>query len=138
MIAGKDEELFPNPNGGVNNSDKPKRKRRLTQGDKASKIHPDIIQEIWDYWVEAMQSKKAILDTDRVVSIGWAVHDYGVDACKQAIDACANSPFHMGSNKQQVKYNGIGLIFRNAEKIEYFLQRSNKRDAGQEWIDEQD
>jgi hypothetical protein len=125
MITSKNEELFPNPNGGVNNLDKPKRKRKLTQGDKASKIHPDIIQEIWDYWVEAMQSKKAILDTDRVVSIGWAVHDYGVDACKQAIDACAKS-------------NGIGLIFRNAEKVEYFLQRSNKRDAGQEWIDEQD
>jgi hypothetical protein len=44
----------------------------------------------------------------------------------------------MGVNKQQVKYNSIGLIFRNAEKTEDFIQRADKRDPAKEWVNEDD
>ena len=46
------------------------------------------------------------------------------------------SKFHMGDNPQQKKYNSIDLIFRDADKIEGFIQRTQKRDARQEFLDE--
>ena len=126
-----------NEDGGVNKTSRP-RKHKQSQSQKAKTVSDEAISIIWEYWLTVMQSKRAVLDNNRRTAIGSAIYDYGIEGCKRAIDGCASSPFHMGVNKQQVKYNGIGLIFRNAEKTEDFMQRCNKRDAGQEWIDEQD
>lgn len=132
--------LSPDNNGGVNNSDKPKqnrpRKRRVTKSAKASTVSPDAVQTVWDYWVLVMGSSRAVLDDDRKLSIGAAIHDYGIDGCRKAIDGCAVSPFHMGANQAQKKYNGIDLIFRNSEKTESFIQRTETRDPRQEFLDE--
>jgi len=140
MIAEKNGELFFNPNGGVNNSDKPKQKRpRIStkqRNEKAKSISDEAIKIVWDYWVKVMGSSRAVLDHDRKVKIAASIHDYGIEASCRAIDGCASSPFHMGNNPQQKKYNGIDLIFRDADKIEGFIQRTEKRDARQEFLDE--
>ena len=141
MIAEKNEELFPKPNGGVNNSDKPKQKRpRISakqRAEKAKSISDEAVKIVWDHWAKTMgASKLAVLDHDRKVKIAASIYDYGIEASCLAIDGCASSPFHMGDNPQQKKYNGIDLIFRDADKIEGFIQRTEKRNARQEFLDE--
>ena len=141
MIAGKNEELFPNPDGGVNNLDKLQQKRPRTttkqRAEKAKGISDEAVKIVWDHWVKTMgASKLAVLDHDRKVKIAASIHDYGIEASCLAIDGCASSSFHMGDNPQQKKYNGIDLIFRDADKIEGFIQRTQKRNARQEFLDE--
>ena len=141
MIAEKNSEMFPKPNGGVNNSDKSKQKRpRIStkqRAEKAKSISDEAVKIVWDHWAKTMgASKLAILDHDRKVKIAASIYDYGIEASCLAIDGCASSPFHMGDNPQQKKYNGIDLIFRDADKIEGFIQRTEKRNARQEFLDE--
>lgn len=42
---------------------------------------------------------------------------------KYAVDACARSPFHMGENEQERKYNDLEHIFRNYEVMERWLNQ---------------
>jgi hypothetical protein len=128
---------FPNEDGGVNKTSRP-RKQKQTQSQKAKTVSDEAISIVWEYWLAVMASKRAVLDNNRKTVIGSAIYDYGIEGCKQAIDGCASSPFHMGVNSQQVKYNSIGLIFRNAEKTEDFIQRADKRDPAKEWVNEDD
>ena len=136
-------ELFPKEDGGAYDDPvKPKKERpRQTtkqRAEKAKGISDEAVKIVWEYWVDVMgASKLAVLDHGRKVKIAASIHDYGIQASCKAIDGCASSPFHMGDNPQQKKYNGIDLIFRDAEKIEGFIQRSEKRDARQEFIDGQ-
>ena len=136
-------ELFSNDDGGAySNPVKPKQKRpRISTKQRAAKakgISDEAVKIVWDYWVKTMgASKLAVLDHDRKVKIAASIYDYGIEASCRAIDGCASSPFHMGDNPQQKKYNGIDLIFRDADKIEGFIQRTQKRDARQEFLDEQ-
>lgn len=134
------EELPPKLNGGGNKSNKPKQKKpRIStkqRNEKAKSISDEAIKIVWDHWVKVMGSNRAVLDHDRKVKIAASIHDYGIEASCLAIDGCASSPFHMGNNPQQKKYNGIDLIFRDADKIEGFIQRTEKRDARQEFLNE--
>ena len=90
---------------------------------KVEKEQPGAVEEVFEYWVTTMNKRRNIvrLDSKRRLSIGAAIHDYGLELCKQAIDGCKMSPFHMGQNKQGKIYNDIELILRDAEKIERFL-----------------
>ncbi len=131
------DELFPNLDGGGNNSDKSKRPRTTTKqrNEKAKSVSDEAVKIVWDHWVKTMNPRtSAVLDHDRKVRIAASIHDYGIEASCKAIDGCASSPFHMGDNPQQKKYNSIDLIFRDADKIEGFIQRSQKRDAQQDFI----
>ncbi len=130
-------DTLPNEDGGVNKSSRP-HKQKQTQSQKAKTVSDEAISIVWEHWLAVMASKRAVLDNNRKTVIGSAIYDYGIEGCKQAIDGCASSPFHMGVNNQQVKYNSIGLIFRNAEKTEDFIQRADKRDPAKEWVNEDD
>ena len=135
------EDPSSNSDGGVNNPVEPKQKRpRIStkqRAEKAKGISDEAVKIVWDHWVEIMGAAKlAVLDHDRKVKIAASIHDYGIEASCLAIDGCASSSFHMGDNPQQKKYNGIDLIFRDADKIEGFIQRTQKRNARQEFLDE--
>ena len=135
------EDPSSNSDGGVNNPVEPKQKRpRIStkqRAEKAKGISDEAVKIVWDHWVKTMgASKLAVLDHDRKVKIAASIHDYGIEASCLAIDGCASSSFHMGDNPQQKKYNGIDLIFRDADKIEGFIQRTQKRNARQEFLDE--
>jgi hypothetical protein len=47
-----------------------------------------------------------------------------VSELKQAIDGCAQTPYNMGKNDSGQKFNDIGLILRDAEHIERFINNS--------------
>jgi hypothetical protein len=82
----------------------------------------DVIVEIFGYWQKTMSSPKSVLDTNRKGLISTALKNYSpADLCK-AIRGCSKSPHNMGQNKQKTKYNGLGLILRNAEKIDRFIE----------------
>lgn len=88
---------------------------------KTQQVKKEDIQEVFDFWVETFQKKRAKLDIKRELAIGSAIHDWGVDECKKAIMGCSLSDFHMGRNKNKVVYNDIELILRDSEKIERFI-----------------
>lgn len=87
----------------------------------------DDISEVFDHWRVKMNSPRSKLDANRKTLITNALKHYTVDDLKQAVDGCAGSPYHMGTNDQKTKYNGLDLILRNAEKIEGFMVKATNR-----------
>ena len=78
--------------------------------------------QIFDYWRTVMNSPRSAFDDNRKRLIKKSLKHYSPqDLCK-AILGCSKSPFHMGQNAQKTKYNGIDLIFRNADKIDKFIE----------------
>lgn len=104
-------------------------KKTMSNNAKVATVAEDSIQEVFNYWVLVHKSesrRKPALDSDRRFFIALAIHDYGIQECKEAIDGCRLSDFHMGRNKQGKKYNDIKLILRGAEQIERFLDLYDK------------
>lgn len=80
------------------------------------------VQAIFLHWKQVMRCPKAKLDQRRRNKIGAALKlGYSAEELKLAIDGCASTPFNMGDNDRKRPYNGIDLIFRDAEHIEQFL-----------------
>lgn len=79
------------------------------------------VQDVFDYWKQQTGHSKAKLDSFRMKKIRGALKDYSVEECKLAIDGCVGSEWHKGNNENGKAYDSIGLIFRNAEKIEGFM-----------------
>lgn len=100
---------------------------KRSQVEKASSVIPEEITEVFNYWKTIMsKSARATLSDERRILIGAAIHDYGSPSCKEAIRGCSVSPFHMGANKQRKRYDSLELIFRNTEKIEWFIQHAEE------------
>lgn len=79
------------------------------------------VQTIFAYWQKIMASPKSALDKKRRVLIEVALQSYQpADICK-AIRGCSKSPHNMGKNERNTKYNGLNLILRDAEHIDYFM-----------------
>lgn len=107
------------------------------QAAKARKVSPHAIEQVFAHWKETINpTSKAVLDDKRTIRIGWAIHDYGIEACKQAINGIKNSPWHMGHNPRNKKYNDIELIFRHADNVERFITLSEQRDARTEFLND--
>jgi hypothetical protein len=69
-----------------------------------------------------MQSPKSAMDAKRKKLITDALKNYTpADICK-AIRGCSKSPHNMGQNNRNTKFNGINLILRDAEHIDYFIR----------------
>lgn len=106
------------------------RKEDVAKGEqraKASVVEDSHIEEVYEYWLMIMrpESKRIPkLDEMRRRKIGWAIHDYGVSGCRQAIDGCASSSWHMGRNPSRRRYDSIELIFRDQAKVEMFMSYS--------------
>ncbi len=119
-----------------------KRARLLTrqQTAKSKKVDAGDIEQVFAHWKQTINPRSlAVLDARRTVKIGWAVHDYGVDNCKKAIEGITKSPWHMGENPQNKKYCDVELIFRHAENVEKFIALADtrsKKDARREFIEE--
>jgi len=90
------------------------------------------IKEIFSYWQEIFYHPQAKLSNDRRAKIkARFAEGYTVDQLKKAIDGCKASAYHMGENESGKKYDSIGLIFRNADKVEQFWgyveEKKNKK-----------
>lgn len=83
------------------------------------------LKEIFSYWQMKLKHPKAKLDKKRRSKIKDALMlGYTMEELKQAIDGCAMTPHNMGENSQRKKYDDVGLIFRDADHIERFVQNT--------------
>ena len=90
---------------------------------KLSLVTLEEVTELFNYWILVLKSesaRKPLMNDTRRQLLAIAIYDYRMDYCKQAIDGCSNSHYHMGRNKQGKVYNSIELIFRDNEHIERF------------------
>ena len=97
------------------------------------KISPALT--IFNYWKEKLKHKKSLPTKDKLNKINARLKEgYTIEDCKQAIDGCANSEFHQGKNEGKKIYDSIGLIFRNGEKIEEFMnyRKGDKNESNNE------
>lgn len=101
-----------------------KQEKEITDRLKMEAVKPEEIQEVFDHWIavhKAESKRKPILDVKRRRLLAVSIYDFGVDGCKEAIDGCANSHFHMGQNKRGKIYNSLELIFRSVGDTERFI-----------------
>lgn len=81
-----------------------------------------VIQEIFSYWQEKLNHPRARLDSKRKSVIKKAFNlGYSIEDLKKAITGCAASPFHCGDNDRKQVYDNIGLILKDADHIERFM-----------------
>lgn len=81
----------------------------------------DQARTIFAYWQKVMDSPKSVMDNKRKGLLLNALKHYSpADICK-AIRGCSKSPHNMGQNDRSTKYNGLGLILRDAEHIDRFI-----------------
>jgi hypothetical protein len=82
----------------------------------------DTVGQIFEFWQKVMDSPKSKLDANRTTLITNALKGYSpADICK-AIRGCSKTPHNMGKNDRNTLFNGLNLILRNAEKIDYFIK----------------
>lgn len=87
----------------------------------------DPVRTIFEYWQKVMDSPRSVLDEKRKRLIARTLKTYSpADICK-AIRGCSKTPHNMGQNDSNTKYNGLGLILRDADHIDRFI----RNDAGQ-------
>jgi len=92
---------------------------QLSQGDRPG----DQIREVFDYWREVMGHERSRLDAGRSRTVRAMLEaGYSVDDLKLAIDGCAGSEWHRGKNDRATVYDGLGLICRDAEHVDRFMQ----------------
>lgn len=79
------------------------------------------IIEVYFYWRNAnninspMRKGGEMSKAHRAILLK-AVEDWGVDACKQAIDGNRLSAYHMGDNPEKRIWNDLGLILRDSDR----------------------
>lgn len=84
------------------------------------------ICEVFTHWQSVMKHPHAKLDAKRRKKIEVAFSlGYTIPQLKHAINGCANTPFNMGKNETGQRYDGIDLIFRDAEHIERFIENAS-------------
>jgi hypothetical protein len=85
----------------------------------------DPVLEIFDYWKAVMQHDRARLDARRRKFIseglkcGYEVHDL-----KAAILGCSLTPHNIGVNDRNQRYDGLHIIFKDADQIDRFIKNS--------------
>lgn len=91
---------------------------------KEFKVEPkplDHAKTIFAYWQKIMDSPGSAFDNKRKALLLNALKNYSpADICK-AIRGCSKSPHNMGQNDRATKFNGLGLILRDAEHIDRFI-----------------
>lgn len=109
-----------------------------TKVELGKKIQMELVLEVFEYWKTTMGKKRAALDLKRERDIRWAIAVYSVQGCRDAIDGCKLSDFHMGNNARKTEYNDISLIFRDAEHVEKFqeLLDKSKESAKSRWANQ--
>lgn len=85
----------------------------------------DDVQTVFEYWKQVMSHPRSGLDKKRRRVIAEALKLYSVEDLKKAVDGCRASPFHMGDNDRNRPFNKVELIFRDADKIDTFIDFSD-------------
>ena len=106
----------------------PKKKKGKAAEKKIKELsqrESDLLK-LFELWSKLMgKSTRTTLDAARRRQLNTALDKNSFDTCEKAIIGCSKSPWHMGVDEKSVNgktYNTIELIFRNADKLEYFLR----------------
>jgi hypothetical protein len=91
----------------------------------------DIVEKVFSYWQDVMQSPKSALDKDRRSAIEKALKNYSPGDICEAIRGCAMTEHNMGINERNTKYNGLHIILKNADNIDRFIAKSRSNPGGQ-------
>lgn len=95
------------------------------------------VQALFDFWKETFNKRTTtVLDEAREKKLARAIKAYGEETCRQAIIGCSLSDWHNGRNPGNKKYHDLTLIFRNADKVETFVDIYNQEHQGKEEMDE--
>jgi hypothetical protein len=98
---------------------------------------PDPVVVIFGYWQERMSSPKSKLDDKRRRLIQKAMTLYEPSDICRAIRGCSRTPYNMGKNNSNTKYNGLNLILRDADHIDHFIRCDDGQPtAGAESVEE--
>ena len=86
------------------------------------RAYPDPAWHVFKHWIITFNKQGAILDRNRRQAINGRLKDgYTVEDLMRAITGCAQSPWHMGVNKDRVTNNDIGLICKDAQHVDQFI-----------------
>lgn len=91
------------------------------------KQNPAVI-DIFDYWRVTMSHERSQLDPKREKIIVDALKLYPLETLKTAILGCSLTPFNMGINDRNERYDGIHLIFK-PENIDRFIVNAATKNA---------
>lgn len=108
-----------------------KGKRSARSSARKSALHevsPGEIERLFEFWRTTL-GKKALLSDERRAILAWAILNYGMETCEMAVKGCSMSDWHMGRNPNNVRYDSVELIFRNAEKVEWFVEKCESSSA---------
>lgn len=92
-------------------------------------VSPGEVEKLFEFWRTTL-GKKALLSDERRAILAWAILNYGMETCEMAIKGCSMSDWHMGRNPNNVRYDSVELIFRNSEKVEWFLSKFESSSPG--------
>lgn len=118
----------------------PRKTKSQSRRAKAAGVSPEDVMKVfgeWVRWCKSSRGPKPALTEERIVIIGAAIADYGLQTCIDAVIGCSYSDWHMGQNPQGKKYNDVELIFRNAQNIERFAGMGSDRRAAGGFLDEE-
>ena len=93
-------------------------------------VSPGEVETLFAFWLETL-SKKALLSDERRAILAWAILNYGMETCEMAVKGCTMSDWHMGRNPNNIRYDSVELIFRSAEKVEWFVEKYKSVSPGQ-------
>lgn len=86
----------------------------------ASRAATGDVARVFDAWRESTGKKTAKLDPNRRKLIEKGLKLYDVTDLVDAVRGWRRDPFYSGQNDRAKVYNDLGLLLRNAEKIELF------------------
>jgi hypothetical protein len=89
--------------------------------------HSDCeVAEVFCYWQQTLNHPQAVLDDKRRKRIRQALAmGYSVQQLCEAILGCSYTPHNMGHNEQGQRYDGLQVIFRDADQIDRFIRNAH-------------
>ncbi|MFA5431933.1 MAG: hypothetical protein WDA59_08050 [Methanofastidiosum sp.] len=106
------------------------RKRRKQYVDKKYKKKENLerlkeasfgVTKVFNYWKDKMGYNAELTEERERLITERLAEGFTIEQCIEAINSCYNSPWHMGKNPNNTKYNHISNIFKDNERLQSFL-----------------
>lgn len=97
-------------------------KEHIVASPRRRSVSPPDVLKIFEYWKNILNHPQAVLDKSREKMIHHALQrGFSVQQLCNAIQGCAKTPHNMGDNERGQRYDGLHVIFRDADQIERFI-----------------
>ncbi len=105
---------------------KKEKKKEIAHAGEAS-TQGDSLQDIFEHWKQTMNHPQAIFDSPRRALISKALQlGYDKEQLCKAITGCSYTPHNMGHNDRDQRFDGLKVIFKDAEQIDRFINNYYK------------